>query len=207
LGSTAGFIAAAKSCLGVPYVYGGANPATGLDCSGLVYYAAGTQGVSVPRTTQGEWSGLTPVATPIPGDLILYDVPSDGPPQPQHVIIYLGPNLAIQAPHTGLSVMYSTIPNDAEESIMGYRRIDFGPAPAPTAADSFEEMLAMPVFTNAGLVRWCYWICLKRDPDPAGYATFTNYLDGGGTWDGMMTSLLDSPEGVLVKTGQLRSGI
>lgn len=135
LGTVADFIAALESQLGKPYVFGADNPAVGFDCSGLVYWAAAQAGVDVPRTTQGEWSGLLHVENPEPGDLILYNVPSDGPPQPQHVMVYLGPNQAIQAPHTGADVEYSGIPNDAGEQIMGYCRIPFAntPPPAPPA--------------------------------------------------------------------------
>jgi hypothetical protein len=203
LGSTEGFIAAAESCLGVPYVFGGVSPQTGLDCSGLVYYSAGTQGVAVPRTTQGEWYGLTAVDSPIPGDLILFDVPSDGPPQPQHVGIYLAPNTMIQAPHTGLSVMYSTIPNESEISVMGYRRIDFGPAPPPTPSPiTPEEILDMATTDPDTLVRFAYRLCLHREPDASGYATFMAFVKAGGTLGQVMQSLQDSAEGKTLIEGE-----
>ena len=40
----------AKSYVGYKYVYGGSNPSTGFDCSGLVYYICGKLGYSVNRT-------------------------------------------------------------------------------------------------------------------------------------------------------------
>ena len=36
--------------VGTPYRYGGADPARGFDCSGLVSYAHSREGIGVPRT-------------------------------------------------------------------------------------------------------------------------------------------------------------
>ena len=203
--STQGFISAAESLVEkTPYLFGGITPA-GLDCSGLVYWAAGTQGVAVPRTTQGEWSGLMAVSTPIPGDLILFDVPSDGPPQPQHVGIYLAPNTMVSAPHTGLYVSYSTIPNESDISIMGYRRINFGtPAPTPSPITDFlEELLMDPMFA----VRYLYRFALHREVDAVGFSTWVNYLQNGGTLNNFLAALQDSDEGRAVLAGSLRPGV
>lgn len=129
-------IAAAESQLGVQYVFGGESPKgsahPGFDCSGLMQWSFEQAGMSIPRTTQTQWLVLPHVQTPGPGDLILFDVPSDGPPQPQHVGMYLGPNRMIEAPHTGTVVKYSPIPNIPGETIMGYCRVRF-PMPRPPA--------------------------------------------------------------------------
>ncbi len=129
-------IAAAESQLGVPYVFGGESPKgsahPGFDCSGLMQWSYAQAGASIPRTTQTQWLVLPRVNTPSPGDLILFNVPADGPPQPQHVGMYLGPNRMIEAPHTGTVVKYSTIPNIQSERIMGYCHVAFpGPPPPP----------------------------------------------------------------------------
>ena len=42
-------VAAGRRYLGVPYVWGGTDPATGLDCSGLVQRAFADVGVKLPR--------------------------------------------------------------------------------------------------------------------------------------------------------------
>ena len=44
----------AESQIGTPYVYGGATPQTGFDCSGLVVWAYGLAGVVVPRVANGD---------------------------------------------------------------------------------------------------------------------------------------------------------
>jgi cell wall-associated NlpC family hydrolase len=44
-------VATATGMLGQPYRFGGAAPG-GFDCSGLVVYAAGAAGLSLPRTAQ-----------------------------------------------------------------------------------------------------------------------------------------------------------
>ena len=59
---------------GVPYVYGGASP-SGFDCSGLVYWAAGQLGISLPRDTYEMLAGsphLIAVSSPQPGDLAFF---------------------------------------------------------------------------------------------------------------------------------------
>ena len=134
-GTVNDFVAAAESLIGkTHYLFGGVTPA-GLDCSGLVLWAAGTCGVTVPRTTQGEWAGL-PEGDGQRGDLVLFDVPSDGPPQPQHVGICLGDGTMVNAPHTGLFVRIDPIWNvPGQITVYGYRRITFAPvppAPLPT---------------------------------------------------------------------------
>ena len=126
------FVGSAESLVGItPYVYGGTTPA-GIDCSGLPYWAAGVNGVQIARTTQGQWATLEHISTPEYGCLISFDVPSDGPPQPQHTGIWLAPNLMVSAPHTGLKVMYSTIPNiPGVLTVMGYLRINGFAEPPP----------------------------------------------------------------------------
>jgi cell wall-associated NlpC family hydrolase len=54
-------VANATAMLGQPYRYGGAAPG-GFDCSGLVSYAAGRAGLTVPRTTHEQIHAGSPVA-------------------------------------------------------------------------------------------------------------------------------------------------
>ena len=44
----------ASRMIGTPYRFGGNTP-RGFDCSGLVQYAHGNAGLSVPRTTGEQW--------------------------------------------------------------------------------------------------------------------------------------------------------
>jgi cell wall-associated NlpC family hydrolase len=116
-GSSAGMAAvqAAESQLGLPYVWGGEQPGVGFDCSGLVQWAWGQVGVTIPRTTETQWPALhhVPLAALQPGDLLFY-FNLDGDSQVDHVVMYTGSgpygtNTVIQAPFTGSTVSYSPI--------------------------------------------------------------------------------------------------
>jgi cell wall-associated NlpC family hydrolase len=106
---------AAVSQLGVPYVFGGEMPGVGFDCSGLVQWAWGQSGVSIPRTTESQWPALPHVSLSAlePGDLLFY-YNLDGDDQVDHVVMYTGSgpygtDTVIQAPYTGSTVSYSPI--------------------------------------------------------------------------------------------------
>ncbi len=108
-------VQAAVSQLGVPYVFGGESPGVGFDCSGLVQWAWGQAGVSIPRTTESQWPALTHVSLGAlePGDLLFY-YNLDGDDQVDHVVMYTGAgpygtDTVIQAPFTGSTVSYSPI--------------------------------------------------------------------------------------------------
>lgn len=108
-------VQAAVSQLGVPYVFGGETPGQGFDCSGLVQWAWGQAGVSIPRTTETQWPALphVPLDALEPGDLLFY-YNLDGDNQVDHVVMYTGSgpygtDTVIQAPFTGSTVSYSPI--------------------------------------------------------------------------------------------------
>jgi cell wall-associated NlpC family hydrolase len=64
----------ARHYLGVKYVFGGVNPATGLDCSGLAQLVYRQVGLSLPRTAQQQYDA-TPRVSPEelqPGDLVFF---------------------------------------------------------------------------------------------------------------------------------------
>lgn len=97
-------VAQAAQYIGVPYQWGGTNPATGLDCSGLTQLVYADLGVSLPRTSQEQVNVGTPVASLAdaqPGDLLFFEPTYDGP---GHVGIYVGNGMMIDAPHTGTDV-------------------------------------------------------------------------------------------------------
>jgi hypothetical protein len=94
--------------LGVPYVWGGADPLTGFDCSGLVMYVYAQLGIQLTHYTGSQFYEGTRVA-PLalePGDLVFFEPSSRGP---QHVGMYLGGGRFIQAPHTGDVVKISSL--------------------------------------------------------------------------------------------------
>ena len=55
-------VAIAMQYVGSPYVSGGASPATGFDCSGLVQYVYAQMGISLPRTSTAQGSAGTIVS-------------------------------------------------------------------------------------------------------------------------------------------------
>jgi cell wall-associated NlpC family hydrolase len=90
-------IAAAKSQIGVPYVYASARPGGGFDCSGLVMWAWGRAGVRLPHNSSDIYYSLPHVSRNDlqPGDVLYFHSPED------HVAIYLGHGMMIHAPHRG----------------------------------------------------------------------------------------------------------
>jgi cell wall-associated NlpC family hydrolase len=111
-GAGAAIVAAAEKELGLPYVYGGGNTSGptygGFDCSGLTQYAVyqGTGGkVTLPRTAaeQRHVGQSVPRDQMQPGDIIVFNVPTDPAPW-GHVGIYIGGGQMIHAPHPGTVV-------------------------------------------------------------------------------------------------------
>ena len=99
-------IAAAEKYLGVPYVWGGTDPAKGLDCSGFVQRVYGDLGVELPRVSRDQARAGTPVASmdqALPGDLIAFGSPVD------HIGIYAGDGKMIVAPSRGDVVKYQDV--------------------------------------------------------------------------------------------------
>lgn len=93
-------VATAKKYIGVPYVWGGTNPATGMDCSGFVQRVFKDLGVELPRVVSDQMKVGTPVASLAeakPGDLLV----SFGG---EHISIYLGNGKAIDAPVPGQTI-------------------------------------------------------------------------------------------------------
>jgi cell wall-associated NlpC family hydrolase len=103
--------------LGVPYQWGGASPATGFDCSGLVMYVYAQLGIELPHQAAAQYG--YGVAVPRdqlqPGDLVFYDGLS-------HVGIYIGNGDIVHAPHTGDVVKISPLSQGAA-SYVGARRL------------------------------------------------------------------------------------
>jgi cell wall-associated NlpC family hydrolase len=104
-------IAAVRFCmryLGVPYVWGGADPG-GFDCSGLVMYVFARFGVVLPHYAASQAT----MGVPVPpdqlqtGDLVFFGSPVPG--GIHHVGMYVGNGLFIEAPHTGDVVKVSLL--------------------------------------------------------------------------------------------------
>ncbi|AYD89664.1 hypothetical protein D5R93_05690 [Actinomyces lilanjuaniae] len=122
-GPATGLVAAARKAIGVPYVWGGSSIPPGLDCSGLVYWAARQLGWGWPRlTAAGYQSGSAPVAwgAKVPGDLLFWGRPA------WHVAIYSGGNSMVEEPRAGLSGRETAIWGSPSVGRYGGRKYDAG---------------------------------------------------------------------------------
>ncbi len=109
-------IAVAMQYLGVPYVWGGASPSQGFDCSGLTTYAFAQIGVSLPHHAATQYGYGTPVSREDlqPADLVFFHGLG-------HMGMYIGGDQFIHAPHTGDVVKISTF--SSYSGYVGARRI------------------------------------------------------------------------------------
>ena len=96
-------VATAKKYLGYKYVYGGSSPSTGFDCSGFTSYVFKQHGITLNRTSAGQYSNGVAVSRSNlqPGDLVMF-----GKSSITHVAIYIGGGQIIHAstPSTGVRI-------------------------------------------------------------------------------------------------------
>lgn len=87
-------VAYAMTLRGIPYRWGGDDPAEGFDCSGFSMHVWGKFGVSIPHYTVAIWNSEPRVqGEPQPGDLVFFGM--------GHMGMYVGGNRFIHAPQTG----------------------------------------------------------------------------------------------------------
>jgi len=100
--TVAAAIAAARTKLGDPYLWGGTGP-DAYDCSGLTQFAYGTAGVGLPRVAADQWrvGARVDLSNLLPGDLLFWATNPGNPATIHHVAMYLGGGMMIAAPHTG----------------------------------------------------------------------------------------------------------
>ena len=111
--SESAVVAEAQKYLGVPYVWGGTDPAKGLDCSGFTKLVYGNLGIDLPRVSSQQATAGVPVAslaTARPGDLVFFDLSEDRPGI-DHVGIYIGNGKMVAAPQPGESVKVQDVGN------------------------------------------------------------------------------------------------
>jgi cell wall-associated NlpC family hydrolase len=98
-GSGSGALQAGLTQIGKPYVWGATGP-DGFDCSGLVVWSYKQVGKTVPRSSQAQAAGGTPVDQKDlqPGDVVLFY------PDASHVGIYAGNGNVLHASTFGVPV-------------------------------------------------------------------------------------------------------
>jgi cell wall-associated NlpC family hydrolase len=113
-GGVAGAIQAAEGEVGVPYLWGGASPSAGFDCSGLIMWAYAQVGISLPHYSGAQYSATVhiPLSDIQPGDLIF-----EGPQGSEHEAMYVGGGQMIEAPHTGAFVRIVGVRTDSSTVI------------------------------------------------------------------------------------------
>jgi cell wall-associated NlpC family hydrolase len=114
-GSVDAVIAAARSVIGVPYIFGAADPAVGFDCSGLTMWAWAHAGVSLPHSSSLQYASLPPIDSSAlqPGDLVFSSYGRLGSGVIDHVALYIGAGQTIAASSPSSPVGYRAIDWDA----------------------------------------------------------------------------------------------
>ena len=140
-GGAATAVAYAKAQIGKPYLWGGAGPYA-FDCSGLVMRAWRAGGVALPRTTYEQANAGRRISRSAlaAGDLVFTE--GFG-----HVQLYIGAGRVIEAPYTGATVRYASLPPAGR--VDAYVRV----APADKTGDSgtaAAATTAQPASTTTG---------------------------------------------------------
>jgi cell wall-associated NlpC family hydrolase len=97
-------VAIALQYLGIPYVWGGASPSQGFDCSGLTMYVYAQIGISLPHYAAAQYGYGVPVDRDDlqSGDLVFFRGLG-------HMGMYIGGGNFVHAPHTGDVVKISSL--------------------------------------------------------------------------------------------------
>jgi NlpC/P60 family protein len=95
----------ALAAVGKPYVWGATGPGS-YDCSGLTLRAFQAGGIYLPRVSRDQFKagGHVPVRQAQPGDLLFLATDRNDPATIHHVMLYLGNNMIVEAPYTGVPV-------------------------------------------------------------------------------------------------------
>ena len=93
---------------GWKYVYGGSNPNTSFDCSGLTQWCYGKAGISLPRIAQAQYDATQhiPLSQAQAGDLVFFHSTYNTSDYVTHVGIYVGNN---QMYHAGNPIGYTDL--------------------------------------------------------------------------------------------------
>ncbi|MFE6701240.1 NlpC/P60 family protein [Streptomyces sp. NPDC057718] len=116
-GHTAAAFAAAKSRVGMPYVWGAAGPGS-FDCSGLTSWAFQQADVSLPRTSQAQANAgtrINSIGALKPGDLVIMRTDLS------HVGFYAGNGQILHAPKPGAQVRYESMARSGMPFMWGVR--------------------------------------------------------------------------------------
>ncbi len=112
----------AKSYLGYSYVWGGASPSAGFDCSGFTKYVFAQLGYTLNRTAAQQLQNGTSVSELKVGDLVFFNNTYTTSAAASHVGIYIGDNQFIHAAEGGVKITDLSHPYYASRYV-GARRV------------------------------------------------------------------------------------
>jgi cell wall-associated NlpC family hydrolase len=108
--SASAVISAGNEYLGTRYLYGGATPQSGFDCSGFVQYVYRKNGVTLPRTSRLQSNAGKSLAAKLDGlragDLLFFSQRGD---VVDHVAIYAGNDRILHSTSSGGGVRYDDL--------------------------------------------------------------------------------------------------
>lgn len=108
---------------GYPYVFGGSNPNTSFDCSGITQWTFQKAGITLPRTAQAQYEVMDhlPLSQAEPGDLIFFHSTYATADYVTHVGIYVGD---MRMYHAGNPIGYTDLnENYWQQHLIGAGRI------------------------------------------------------------------------------------
>lgn len=108
---------------GYPYVFGGSNPNTSFDCSGITQWTFQKAGITLPRTAQAQYDVMDhlPLSQAEPGDLIFFHSTYATADYVTHVGIYVGD---MRMYHAGDPIGYTDLnDNYWQQHLIGAGRI------------------------------------------------------------------------------------
>lgn len=183
-------IGAAESAVGVNYVWGGNSLAAGVDCSGLVQQAFAAAGIPMPRVSAAQarvGQQIGSINEAKPGDLLSWDNSSRNNGA-DHIAIYIGNGMMIEAPRRGAKVQVVPVPRAASprgllkvNRVIGVVRPTQGVMRAPTLGPNQDRR-----YTAAAVGSATPGAPQPQAPAPtAAQSVIVQGEQGGGLGDGL----------------------
>lgn len=99
-------ISEAQKYIGWPYMWSGASPNTGFDCSGFTQWTFAKAGIKLPRTAQEQYdvSSKIPPEEAQPGDFVFYTGTYETDQYITHIGIYMGNGKMFDSDDSGIGI-------------------------------------------------------------------------------------------------------